>query len=99
MTEKEAREKIDAEIRALIRKGVRTAGKFTEELQTYEAAKVLTRSARPLDRVVDQALQRMRRAGIVEFLAYKREWTLRCTSSARRSSSSGPRPARRHEGT
>lgn len=77
MTEKEARETVDAEVVSLISNGFRTAGELTEELQTSKAAKVLVTHLRPLSRVVDQALQRLRRAEKIKFIADKREWVLR----------------------
>lgn len=77
MTEKEAREQVDVEVRSAIRAGHRKAGDIERELRASSAAKMLVKHRRPLNRVVDQSLQRLRRHGAIEFAPISREWKTR----------------------
>lgn len=64
---KKHRDDLDAEVIALIHRGVTKAGDVEAALKSSTAAQALTTGLRSLARVVDQSLQRLRKAGAISF--------------------------------
>lgn len=74
MTEKQAREAVDAEVLDHIKGGHTRAADIERVLGFSAAAKALTTGLRPLSRVLDQSLQRLKRTSAIKWSNLRRQW-------------------------